>query len=306
MALSDPSKDLDPLRRPTRLQLLFPPLIEIQQDPKEPDNPHCRLRHATIQSFLTSTPHVLCSARGRDTCAGTEDCENLISPVRFGFSSLQYLSQPRYGKLLSKEQILPSIQDPRLLYCAKFWVNHLEDVEATHDRREAVAAFARSANFQTLLQVQSLYVAGQFEQISFGAETEEEVKVMQREGYHHLQRLPFPKWLFREKDRVLEEYVPYRGQYRHFVNEWGYLLTRAAAPSDPDCFPGEVERCLSGMMGPLSFLAHMKEKYPSFMLSQESFDCLKSRSRVLEERLSPTGDRFTVVSTSPRYVLPGS
>lgn len=190
------------------------------------------------------------------------------------------------------------------MYCAKFWTAHLEDTEATPDQRRALAAFARSANFQTLLQVQSLSVDGQFEQLPFGAETEEEALIMGREGYHHFQRQAFPKWLFREEKRVFQDYLPFRSQYRHFVNEWGYLLTRATSPSDPDYFPGEVERCLSGMMGPSSFLASMKEKYPSFMLSQEPFDCLGSNPRVLEERISSTGDRFMVVSTVPPYVDP--
>lgn len=178
------------------------------------------------------------------------------------------------------------------------------DTEATLDQRRALAAFARSPNFQTLLQVQSLSVDGQFEQLPFNAETEEEALIMGREGYHHFQRQAFPKWLFQEDKTVIEDYLPFRAQYRHFVNEWGYLLARATSPSDPDYFPGEVERCLSGMMGPSSFLASMKEKYPSFMLSQEQFDCLGINPRVLEEKVSSTGDRFMVVSTVPPYVNP--
>ncbi|KAK7722769.1 hypothetical protein SLS63_009164 [Diaporthe eres] len=195
--------------------------------------------------------------------------------------------------------------DSLLLYFAKFWTKHIEDIEPTPDERKAVTAFANSSNFQTLLQVQSLTVADQFEQIAFGACSDEEALIMGRDGYHHLQRQSFPKWLFHHKNSVFREYVPYRGQYRHFVNEWGYLLTRATSPSDQDYFPGEVERCLSGMMGPSSFLSHMKEKYSSFMLSQEPFDCTMSNSRVLVERLSRTGDQFTVVSAVPRQNLAG-
>lgn len=303
LALSDPSQDFDPLRRPSRLQLLFPPLIEMQNDPKEPDNPLCILRHSTVHSFLNSNRHVLCLARGRGVCAGTDACETLISPGRFGSLCLQYLSQPRYGSCVSKYQLLPSITDSRLLYCAKFWTKHLEDTEPTHDQRKAVATFVKSTNFQTLLQVQSLSVHGQFDQIPFGADTDEMALTMTHHGYHHLQRQVFPKWLFHEKNKVLREFDSYRGQYRHFVNEWGYLLTRATCPSDQDYFPGEVERCLSGIMGPSNFLANMKEKYTSFMLSQEPFDCLKSQSFVLEERLSNTSDRFMIVSVQ-RYVDP--
>lgn len=303
LALSDPSQDFDPLRRPSRLQLLFPPLIEIQNDPNESNDPLCILRHSTVQSFLNSNRHILCLARGRGVCAGTDACETLISPDRFGSLCLQYLSQPRYGSCLSKNQLLPSITDSRLLYCAKFWTKHLEHTEPTHNQRRAVATFVKSTNFQTLLQVQSLYVSGQFEQIPFRVETAEEALGMERDGYHHFQRQSFPRWLFQENDRVFMEYLPYRGQYRHFVNEWGYLLTRATCPSDQDYFPGEVERCLSGIMGPSSFLGNMKEKYPSFMLSQEPFDCLKSQSFVLEERFSNTSDRFMTVSVQ-RYVDP--
>lgn len=300
LALSDPSKPPDPLRRPTRLQVLFPPLIETQYDPSEPENPLCRLCHSTVHSFLTCNPHILCPERSK--CNGGRSCALFISPTTFGHLCLRYLSQPRYSTLFSVEEGSLRNADPLLLYFAKFCTKHLEDMEATPDERKAVATFFSSSNFQTLLQVQSLSVAGQFEQISFGADSDEEALSMGRDGYHHFQRRSFPKWLVPEKSTgtVFQEYVPYRGQYRHFVNEWGYLLTRATAPSDPDCFPGEVERCLSGMMGPSSFLAHMQEKYPSFMLSQEPFDCLRSSSRVLVERFSPTSNRFTVVSTVPR------
>lgn len=303
LALSDPSYGPNPLRRPTHLQELFPPLIEMQHDPNKPHDPLCRLRHSTVQRFLASKPHILCSERSR--CGGPQFCAHLISPRRFGHLCLQYLSQPRFNKLLSIDEGLPPDTDGLLLYFAKFWTKHLGDIDATDDHRRAVATFASSSNFQTLLQVQSLSVDDQFEQLPFGIEEDEIVELMQREGYHHLHRQSFPSWLFREKNRDIEGYSSYRGQYRHFVNEWGYLLTRATSPSDQDYFPGEVERCLSGMMGPSSFLAGMKEKYPSFMLSQEPFDCLESSPRVLTERLSPAGDQFLVISALPRYVLPG-
>lgn len=303
LALSDPSKGPDPLQRPSRLEVLFPPLIETQHDPNEPENPFCRLWHSTIHSFLTSNPHILCPERS--LCNGGRSCEHLISPTTFGHLCLRYLSQPRYKELLPIEDGFLREADSLLLYFAKFWTKHVEDIEATPDERKAVATFANSSNFQTLVQVQSLTVADQFEQIAFRACSDEEALIMGRDGYHHLQRQVFPKWLFHHRNSVFREYVPYRGQYRHFVNEWGYLLTRATSPSDQDYFPGEIERCLSGMMGPSSFLSHMKERYSSFMLSQEPFDCTMSNSRVLVERLSPTGNRFTVVSTVPQYVLPG-
>lgn len=300
LALSDPSKEPNPLRRPTRLHLLFPPLIETQHDPDEPENPFCRLRHSTVHSFLISNPHVLCSERG--TCDGA--CQHLISSQTFGYLCLRYLSQPKYNKLLSVKPDLLADADPLLLYFADFWTKHLEDLEPTNSHRDLVAAFASSSNFRTLLQVQSLFVDGQFEQLPIGVGgdgVDKLVEIMQREGYHHLHRQSFPSWFFRDKNnRRVEEYVSYRGQYRHFVNEWGYLLTRATFPSDQDYFPGEIERCLSGMMGPSSFLADKNDKYPSFMLSQDPFDCLGSNPRVMTERLSTTGDRFMVVSTIPR------
>lgn len=301
LALSDPSKEPNPLQRPNRLKVLFPPLIEIQDDPNEPDNPLCRLCHSTVHSFLTSNPHILCPERSM--CNGARSCEHLISPTTFGHLCLRYFSQPRFNELLPIEEGFLRDADSLLLYFAKFWTKHLEDMDATPDGRKAVATFANSSNFQTLVQIQSLTVAGQFEQVPFGPCTDEEALAMGRDGYHHLQRQCFPKWLLYDKNTVFKEYVPYRGQYRHFVNEWGYLLTRATSPSDQDYFPGEVDRCLSGMMGPSSFLSHMKERYSSFMLSQEPFDCTMTNSRVLVERLSPAGDRFTVVSLLPRYVL---
>lgn len=238
LALSDPSKEPDPLQRPSRLEVLFPPLIETQHDPNEPQNPLCRLRHSTVHSFLTSNPHILCPERSM--CNGRRSCEHLISPTTSGHLCLRYLSQTRYNELLPIEEGGLRDTDSLLLYFANFWTKHIEDIEPTPDERKAVTTFANSSNFQTLLQVQSLTVADQFEQIAFGACSDEEALIMGRDGYHHFQRQSFPKWLFHHKNSVFREYVPHRGQYRHFVNEWGYLLTRATSPSDPDCFPGKL------------------------------------------------------------------
>ncbi len=215
LALSDSAIGLDPSKAPTRLQRLFTPLIEVQNDPNELDNPFCRLTHSTVQEFLIQNPDIL---QGAVSLQGV--FAHTISPSRIGDLCLRYLSMTRYSRLT---EVHPgschvplalshndSQQHGLLPYCAKFWVRHLDDLPPTSELRKALRDFLRSPNFQTLIQAQSLFVAAQFSQFSF---------VYNRPMHGRV----FPRWFGGDLDssdpESCEEAQRCRFDYRHFVIE---------------------------------------------------------------------------------------
>lgn len=286
------------------LQRLFAPLIEMQEEPDHPGNPLCRLCHGTVHEFLISNPNVLCiEAKNQASFLDS------ISPSRVGDLCLRYLSQRRYAVLLeppwhSCHEPLSygqeSVQQHGLLpYCAKYWDRHLEDLTPTSDLRKTISLFLNSPNFQTLLQVQSLYVTGQFAQFTILHNDVELSRSMHRRV--------FPSW-FNRSDTDRQEsvdYQTYRKDYRHFFHEWAYLLERATCVSSEgqvcsnEHFRGEVDRCLSGLLGPTNFLNRMKEKYPSFMLTKSALSYRKSDDFVIADGLSLSKGQFVVISSSP-------
>ncbi|KAL4998078.1 hypothetical protein BDV10DRAFT_185687 [Aspergillus recurvatus] len=112
--------------------------------------------------FVKNNPDVLSIGDGvaEDVSIGT----SILADV-----CLQYLSQPRYSSLLEKVDGGwklaggdPLDKDAFLRYTAKYWYLHLEDVSPSTSLAQRVSTFLRSSNFQTLLQVQHLYVDRQF------------------------------------------------------------------------------------------------------------------------------------------------
>lgn len=305
LALSDPTKGLDPRKVPMNLQRLFAPLIETQNDPEEPDNPFCRLCHSTVQEFLTTNPNVLCAG-----VSSQASFTYTISPSQVGDLCIRYLSQKRYSMLMElppgdcHERLALSYDDDRqhglLPYCAKYWHRHLEDLEPTQELRKLLRGFLRSPNFQTLLQVQSLFVSAQFTQFRLITPT----KVSRP-----MHRRVFPNWFglnlnFSDLE-YLEECRKSRFDYQHFVNEWGYLLERSACVSlkcPTEHFWGEVDRCLTGLLGPTHFMNQMKERYPSFMLNPGPFEYHKSKRLVLAEAVSASDFQYMVISSPSQYV----
>ncbi|KAK3315619.1 hypothetical protein B0H66DRAFT_347658 [Apodospora peruviana] len=296
LALSDPSKGgLDPRKVPN-IKGMFAPLIETQIDPNEPGNPLCRLCHSTVQEFLTTNPGVL---------------RIQISPSKVGDLCLRYLSQERYSKLwelpsgdqhepltLFSDDVVNTQHHAFLPYCAKYWDRHLEDLNPTPELYRSVCEFLKSPNFQTLIQAQSLFVTHQF---TF-------LKTL-------MYRRVFPRWFAQDpqnaKDPKLSEQFGHEGykraiEYRHFMYEWGYLLERAtclnATPGKcfDEHFRGEVDRCLSGLLGPTHFMNGMKERYPSFMLTHEPFEYDKSTQSVIAEAVFSDVFQFMIVSSPSR------
>ncbi|KAK2012798.1 hypothetical protein LZ32DRAFT_677075 [Colletotrichum eremochloae] len=301
MALSDSGKDLDPRKAPRNIQRLFAPLVEMQNDPNEPENPICRLCHSTVYEFLAANPDVL-RARTSNQAA----FKYMIAPSQVGDVFLRYLSQSRYSNLVdlspSKCDALPvilydDVQKHGLLpYSAKYWDRHLEDLEPTTDLQEKLLNFLKSSNFQSLLQIQSLFVSAHFTQFRLLGDTN---KAPLRPMY----RRAFPDWFGLKigiKDSEFKRISKkIRHDYRHFINEWGYLLEHSTCASGKcltQHFWGEVERCLTGLLGPGNFMSQMKEKYPSFMLTLEPFEMHNSQQFVISDTLSACGTRFITMT----------
>lgn len=306
LALSDPSKGLDHLKTPMTLQRLFTPLIEIQNDPFEPQNPFCRLCHFTVQEFLVMNPDILHIVSPNKTFPDTYS----ISRARIGDLCLRYLSLPRYSepldasggecKELSTFQADESKEHSLLPYCAKFWGRHLDDLEPTPELHKRLLSFVKSSNFQTLLQAQSLFVAAQFSRYKL-----HDASRQLRGGV--LFRPILPRWAGENvNEEQVKEIVKIRWGYRHFVTEWGYLLDRCTCFEGCESqsnFVGEIDRCLSGLLGPSHFMNGMKEKYPSFMLATQPFEGKESKQSVIAETVYGSTLQYMTLSLSSESSL---
>lgn len=291
---SDPSgRAMNARRVPKQLRKLFPPLVVEYGNPETPDDPFIVLCHAHVQQILEKNPRIL----GEDAA----EKGYLISPSYIADACLRYLSQSRYSALFQERSstiVKPgalSWTDARghqfLTYSAKYWDKHLSSTNGTPEVRRIVAEFLNSSNFQTLLQVQSLCVEAQFSNYAVGGMQDE----------LHFKRV-FPRWLKRNSK---DDYSMYREDYRHFFHEWGHLL-RCGTCSDPDCpyvdFQGQIDRALSGMLGPRNFMKSMAERFPSFLLCSREFVAGEA-PHILAEGISEDGSRIAMItSTISKYV----
>ncbi|KAF0319210.1 hypothetical protein GQ607_013603 [Colletotrichum asianum] len=303
LALSDPGKGLDPRKAPFSLQQWFGPLIQIQHDPKGISDPLCRLCHSTVLDFLLANPEVL-RARTSSQCPFGYS----ISASRVGDICLRYLSLERYSRPLelpldgchmSGSALFDDVKKHAFLtYSAKYWDRHMEDLEPTQQRRKELHDFLRSSNFQTLLQIQSVPVSAHFTQFKmFGGSYPSRT----------MHRRVFPSWFgwgLKSKDlEYIEEAINVRFDYRHFFNDWGYLLDRGICESatSGECrfqhFFGEINRCLTGLLGPTHFMTKLKERHASFMLTTEPFKYHMSEQFVIADALSATASQFMILSS---------
>lgn len=286
---------MNQLKAPWNIQRLFDPLIETQDDLDNAENPLCRLCHSTVHEFIISHPSIL----GNDEDS-PEACKYPINAFLFGPICLRYLSQSKYSTLLCDSATgLPGFTGEDLsvhargetneadehnnlwTYCARFWVKHLEQVSPSMrlSLRESVLEFLKSPNYQSLLQVQSLTVSRQFSQFLVRSDS----------GFRQFARRQALPWWIGDK---------YSFDYRHFALEWSYLLDLGICRS-ADCevehFSGEIDRCLSGISGPDSFMRNMRERYKSFTLVEESLFDTVNTDHVIAEGHSHDG-HFIVVS----------
>lgn len=147
-----------------------------------------------------------------------------------------------------------------LTYSAKYWDKHLDEVSETPQLLRRVEKFLTSPNFQTTLQIQSLYV-----EAHFGLYT-----VQGHVRNHKYTKRVFPRWFSENKAKKNNDFL---GNYRSFISEWQSFLDCGTCVDDccyhVHCvrYGGELDRCLWKALGPGNFLSSNRERYYSFMLS---------------------------------------
>ncbi|KAK4223080.1 hypothetical protein QBC38DRAFT_539242 [Podospora fimiseda] len=295
LALTEKSnRGLDPLRAPRQLQRLFGSLIVVEsQDPSNPETALCRLCHSTLLEFLSENPNVLqMTGSTKVGAAPFTICAASISDL-----CLRYLTQQRYSIPI---QLSDADTRGLLAYCARYWDRHLDDIEPTESLKAEVISFISSPNFQILLHVQSQIVAGHFASYA-----------KSNRPANTLYRRAFPRWLGLDLSSPFwEEGKKFRREYRHFLDEWGYLLCHNTcvdgAGNPMECRKqfvlDDIKECLVGILGPANFMNRMEEKYSSFMLVKDRFDPRASQSvmDIVAEGLSLSQEQFIVVWS--RYV----
>jgi hypothetical protein len=246
---------------PQALDKLFAPLVEVSSDCDVGDNRICRLYHSAVLDFLCKNTQVLSNSQ----TPGLE-----IGPKVIADACLLYLFQPRYSRLLTKSldsgqwfdlNNHPVAEQQFLTYSAKYWDKHLDRFQGARplrvdskDFQDRVMKFLKSLNFQTCLQVQSLWVAAHF-----GTFT-----VKSNSGFY---KRVLPDWL-----RLASEITDWNMSYYAFWNEWKRFLDCGTSNRlNPILDPckGEIDRCWWAALGRENFLSKMNSRYITFRLETE-------------------------------------
>ncbi|KAJ7349860.1 hypothetical protein DFH08DRAFT_742347 [Mycena albidolilacea] len=272
----------------SHLRTLFPPLIELQQDGcSDTDEYTCRLFHSTVRDFLVKNCEVLQSG-----FTGGPKGDVLITPDVIGNACLLYLCQERYARLLRKrhgrwiDSVGESVDRHQFhLYAAKYWDKHLDDSSPSEALHNRICSFITSTNFQTCMQVQSLWVESQFGVFSYAKD----------DGQRYLRRM-FPAWFVKGTEAGTKLWL----DFREFLHEWKHFLHCPRIVNSKSItlpYIGELDRCWWPTLGPNNFLSKLRCKYPAFAI-QRSEDSL-AKGGHYAEGLSADGKEFvtTVLST---------
>ncbi|KAL1645188.1 hypothetical protein SLS58_003893 [Diplodia intermedia] len=252
-------------RKKPRLHMvksLFPPFI-ITEGPGDDESDKCELFHGTVRRFLESNPDILAK-----DYLGPEAVS--INEYHLAEVCTRYLADPRFEKPLSFSEGQwktfggEAIEtDGFLRYSAKYWDKHLDAVKPTPNLKALVSRFVLSTNYQTLLQLQHLYVDSHFSIFTVNGRPE----------HQKFLRRVFPDW-FAPRD-TQECHI--RRDYREFIHEWSYYLK---------C---EIDRCLFGALGRENFMSQFQSRYVSFKLSNNEPTGINS-TRQCYEGYSHGGD----------------
>ncbi|PBK97442.1 hypothetical protein ARMGADRAFT_1075928 [Armillaria gallica] len=261
----------------SRLRLVFAPLIEVRESGNSDDEHTCHLFHSTLQTYLNKHPDIFKDATCRITRSVIAD------------ACLHYLSQSCYAKLLQFVDRKWVVQrDDRdepvearhrfLIYSAKYWNRHLDDLsvlESPGDMKERVKAFIMSPNFQTCIQVQSLWVSLQFGMFatSEALDKPRSLRVL-------------PEWFTGSEDTSFGLLLQ---NYRLFLREWRYFL-HCTNCQEPKCnllpYAGHVDRCWWGSLGRTNFLCKLQGRYNSFIFQANDEEMVDQENDNLCERVS--------------------
>ncbi|CCM02990.1 uncharacterized protein FIBRA_05105 [Fibroporia radiculosa] len=229
----------------------------------------CRLFHSTLRDFLVEHPDVLVEV-------GDPGSDLRISADIAMDACLVYLCQTKYAKLLTREngRWVDAVGNPVenqhfLVYAAKYWDKHLDDISELHkkDVLQRLNSFITSSNFQTCIQVQSLWVELQF--CVFRVTTSDE-------RCRFLRRV-FPSWFSRETEIGIKLWR----NYRCFLHEWKYFLACGNCHrANPRCailpYMGQLDRIWFGALGQSNFLSRLNSQYSSFVFQVDQDDGLES------------------------------
>ena len=267
------------------VEKLCAPLIELQQDPEDPQDRFCSLFHGTVKDFLINNPQIFQQERYNSAV-------HLISETTIANACLAYLRQERYTEILIKRggQWVTSLGEDivnhhLLAYSAKYWDKHLDEIEESPELHRKVEDFLNSRNFPTTLQVQSLLVESHFSLYTMVGCSE----------HHKYTKRVFPKWLSSRSSAA-----KYAKQYRTFVSEWSKFLHCATCDTkicNSAHYQGEIDRCLWRALGPDSFLSHNHERYASFMLVKNT-DLRNNESALYYDGIAADGSEATVLRLS--------
>ncbi|TGO40704.1 hypothetical protein BHYA_0033g00580 [Botrytis hyacinthi] len=225
---------------------LCEPLVQIEDlDTAHGKISTCTLTHGSVRQFLLKHPQCLSKSE-------TLACE--ITQEVMANVCLKYLWQSRYQRLLIQHKDTfedytgEDVMEHHLLsYAAKYWDKHLDGVTYTPEICSRVQSFITSPQFFTCLQVQSLFIEGQFQ---FWLESN------RTWTGPHLRRV-FPAWLSRNCNKKLEI------KYSNFVGEWNHVLDGVTKLGGSH--PGEIDRVFWASMGPKNFLQHGQSRYKNFI-----------------------------------------
>ena len=238
----------------------------------------CRLYHSTLFDFLRRHADILCEDGDDEAGKPTNEEQRpmfQVCPLRIADACLRYLTQDRYSRLLRQQGDTwidangQSVSEHLFLtYSAKNWDKHLDlvapnGIEVSFSSlkiatgafiavavrfNERVQAFLASPNFQTCIQIQSLWIIGAFSPYTWRNSTDGRVWV----------RRTLPRWIVEDK---------YCRDYHRFWWDWQLFLSCAGC-DDPLCafrqYIGEVDRCWWGALGSDNFLSKMESRYRSF------------------------------------------
>lgn len=230
----------------------FAPLI-VFQDGDEDRGPECRLFHSTLRHFLLKNPDVI----------GGSHRDLHISSAKIFDACLLYLSQDRYHTLLTRDNARwvdasgGIVENHHfLLYAAKYWDKHLDDISETEALRIRVQDFLTSPHFLTCIQTQSLWVDGQFEVFYLDNDSSNQRAYLRR---------MFPAWFSGNHGTGNKLWR----NFRAFMHEWRYFL-ECGSCAHPSCvmlpYAGQIDRCFWNALGPNHFLSNLPGRYRSFVL----------------------------------------
>jgi hypothetical protein len=292
---------LNPEDKPFLKQLheVSQPLIEMTRvaAPQAVDGQEeytCRLFHSTLRDFLMEHPNILCEA-------GDPLIDLHICPRVAVDACLFYLCQTRYAKLLVRREgrWIDATGDPVdnqnfLVYAAKYWDKHLDDAPEDHKKEllGRLETFITSSNFQTCIQVQSLWVELQF-CIFRTSDSDERCRFLRR---------VFPSWFSRDTDVGAKLWQ----DYRRFLHEWKYFLSCGNCHmAEPKCgvlpYLGQLNRIWFGALGPSNFLSQLRGHYSSFVFQME--DELKSGDWCLFDGVGDDGSTLMVLRIQRQRVI---